>query len=187
MPTTRPWRRRVVARAVIALLGKAWLVSVRMGVQCVASLTNVINLPACRHTPHAWRAPALLWASVLRGRPTHVPRRCCAATPSNCWAPSSGRQSRAQVGEWVGGLVDGQLPGQGVLIARALFRCAGAIYTSAPSRALLRTPPLYLPAGQPSIISKDVIEDAMGSVVLALSVVMAGSGHLPTFKLLRGA
>lgn len=46
--------------------------------------------------------------------------------------------------------------------------------------------PLSLPAGQPSIISKDVIEDALGSVVLALSVVMAGSGHLPTFKLLRG-
>lgn len=46
--------------------------------------------------------------------------------------------------------------------------------------------PSSLPAGQPSIISKDVIEDALGSVVLALSVVMAGSGHLPTFKLLRG-
>lgn len=42
-------------------------------------------------------------------------------------------------------------------------------------------------AGQPCIISKDVIEDAVGSVALALSVVMAGSGHLPTFKLLRGA
>lgn len=150
---------------------------------------NVINFPACRHTPLVWRAPALLWASALRGRPMHVPRRCCAATPSNCWPPSSGHQSRAQVGEWVGGLVDGRLPVQGVSISHALFRCAvpEPSYTSAPSWALLHAPPLYLPAGQPSIISKDVIEDALGSVVLALSVVMAGSGHLPTFKLLRGA
>lgn len=85
---------------------------------------NVINFPACRHTPLVWRAPALLWASALRGRPMHVPRRCCAATPSNCWPPSSGHQSRAQVGEWVGGLVDGRLPVQGVSISHALFRCA---------------------------------------------------------------
>ena len=42
------------------------------------------------------------------------------------------------------------------------------------------------PAGQPSLTNKDLLEECVGSVLLALAVVMAGSGHLPTFKLLRG-
>lgn len=42
------------------------------------------------------------------------------------------------------------------------------------------------PAGQPSLTSKYLLEEALGSVLLALAVVMAGSGHLPTLKLLRG-
>lgn len=41
-------------------------------------------------------------------------------------------------------------------------------------------------AGAPSPTNRDLLEECLGSVLLALSVVMAGSGHLPTFKLLRG-
>ncbi|KAL4443950.1 hypothetical protein ABPG75_011687 [Micractinium tetrahymenae] len=40
-------------------------------------------------------------------------------------------------------------------------------------------------AGQPCLTNKHLLEEALGCVLLALSVVMAGSGHLPTFKLLR--
>ncbi|KAI3425098.1 hypothetical protein D9Q98_008476 [Chlorella vulgaris] len=40
--------------------------------------------------------------------------------------------------------------------------------------------------GAPSPTNRDLLEECLGSVLLALSVVMAGSGHLPTFKLLRG-
>ena len=40
------------------------------------------------------------------------------------------------------------------------------------------------PAGQPSLTNKDLLEECVGSVLLALAVVMAGSGHLPTLKLL---
>jgi hypothetical protein len=42
------------------------------------------------------------------------------------------------------------------------------------------------PSGQPSLTNKYLLEECLGSVLLALAVVMAGSGHLPTFKLLRG-
>lgn len=44
----------------------------------------------------------------------------------------------------------------------------------------------HCPAGQPSLTNKHLLEEGLGSVLLALSVVMAGSGHLPTLKLLRG-
>lgn len=35
-------------------------------------------------------------------------------------------------------------------------------------------------------LTRDVLEGCVGAVALALAVVMAGSGHLETFKLLRG-
>lgn len=44
-----------------------------------------------------------------------------------------------------------------------------------------------LPPGVASPTNRDLLEDCLGSLLLALAVVMAGSGHLPTLKLLRGA
>ncbi|GAB4821235.1 hypothetical protein N2152v2_008281 [Parachlorella kessleri] len=67
---------------------------------------------------------------------------------------------------------------------------------SAPAQALLRKQLLYfleakqgLPepgAGSSGPLTRDVVESCVGSVALALAVVMAGSGHLDTLKLLRG-
>lgn len=39
----------------------------------------------------------------------------------------------------------------------------------------------------PCIINREVLESCAGSAALALSLVMAGTGDLATFKLLRGA
>lgn len=36
------------------------------------------------------------------------------------------------------------------------------------------------------LLDKQALENCMGVVVMALATVMAGTGHLPTFKLLRG-
>ena len=36
------------------------------------------------------------------------------------------------------------------------------------------------------MLDKQALENCMGVVVMSLAVVMAGTGHLPTFKLLRG-
>ena len=36
------------------------------------------------------------------------------------------------------------------------------------------------------VVDRRALEDCVVAVALALSVVMAGTGHLPTFKLLRG-
>ena len=41
-------------------------------------------------------------------------------------------------------------------------------------------------ATSPCIINREVLESCAGSVALALSLVMAGTGDLTTFKLLRG-
>ena len=40
--------------------------------------------------------------------------------------------------------------------------------------------------GMGSPTNRDLLEECCDCVLLALAVVMAGSGHLPTFKLLRG-
>ena len=37
------------------------------------------------------------------------------------------------------------------------------------------------------LLDKQALENCMGVIVMALATVMAGTGHLPTFKLLRGA
>lgn len=52
---------------------------------------------------------------------------------------------------------------------------------------LLPHPPLPPLPGAAAPINKDQLEGCLGSCVAALGVVMAGSGHLPTLKLLRGA
>lgn len=41
-------------------------------------------------------------------------------------------------------------------------------------------------AGAAGPVTRDVLEGCVGVVALALAVVMAGSGHLDTLKLLRG-
>ena len=66
---------------------------------------------------------------------------------------------------------------------------AGAMLISRLPRAEMVGSSLFQPyptAGQPSLTNKDLMEECLGSVLLAVAVVMAGSGHLPTFKLLRG-
>ncbi|PSC69420.1 anaphase-promoting complex subunit 1 isoform X2 isoform B [Micractinium conductrix] len=74
------------------------------------------------------------------------------------------------------------------------IRFAGS--ANAQAEALLRRYALYFLSakqrapepgtGQPAYINKQQLEEALGNVALALAVVMAGSGHLPTLKLLRG-
>lgn len=124
-------------------------------------------------------------------------RPCCAATSNTLWLPSSARQSRARVC-WVVGWVDclacyvlGRA-GHGVLWGAACssVACAGLGLCGIHRNHLLAIPPPQSPsnnAGIPSLTNRDQLEGCLGSVVLALAVVMAGSGHLPTFKLLRGA
>lgn len=63
--------------------------------------------------------------------------------------------------------------------AEALLRKYAAHFLTAKQRAPEPG------TGQPSLTSKHFLEEAVGSVLLALGVVMAGSGHLPTLKLLR--
>lgn len=45
---------------------------------------------------------------------------------------------------------------------------------------------LCMPAGGWRGLDKQALEGCLGVVALALGVVMAGTGHLPTLKLLRG-
>lgn len=43
-----------------------------------------------------------------------------------------------------------------------------------------------MPTGWAGVLGRDVLESCVGVCALSLAVVMAGSGHLDTFKLLRG-
>ena len=69
-------------------------------------------------------------------------------------------------------------------------RCSGILASSCSALLPDLLDPIHacppLAAGQASLINRALLEECVGSVVLALAVAMAGSGHLPTFKLLRG-
>lgn len=143
---------------------------------CLAWLTQAPHplttclLAARRRTRRCWRVPAWRWASASQAAPTRGLRRCCDTTSSTSWPPSSARPSPARVRRRVGRV---------------------GVMQPVPRERYHRTLPPHptpppTPPGAAAPINKDQLEGCLGCCVAALGVVMAGSGHLPTFKLLRG-